>query len=641
MKKSKILFLLVVAGLIFTFGFIKINKVEAADINFVVDSLADDADASLNGVCATSLDECTLRAALEEGNYASSSDRITITFDESILPGTIYVEDNELPTFERDVSIIGPGNNELVIDGTNTNNGVAGLRLWRNVAVTGLKIQNFSEVGIYVSVCDNCYTNDYLTTISSNTFYNNKVGIYIVNGSDDNSSFLVDDNDISESEYEGIVIENDNITTLSNNIIHANNTIGIRLINATNVQIENNQIYNNLLQAITLVSSDSNEINSNNIYNNGHGQMEYWTAGVSAMKYGDTTYDTGIAFSSSDMQTASYVTSEQTIINSIIEEDGAQAGGFDILLASVIQGEQTFYGTLYIPHGVLPNLTVAEMAIANVSPGSTVEAMLQNVLAKSGDIWTYNGIVSGVNGVVVETDGEAVTLATEVVPSLNYNEGYIPIYAISFSGSSSSNILNDNTIVDNNGGILFSGDSTNNTASGGSITSYNYNAVSNTTGTNTLDHVDFDRDNINVISGTLIILPEETSRPSRSSSGSGSSPAIIASFQAEQYQRALNAGLDPTQYLTNPNLNQIPNTTNQTPLFTRTLKYGMTGEDVKQLQIYLNTHGYPLATIGDGSLGHETTYFGLKTKTAVIKFQLANSLVGDGIVGPLTRSKLK
>ncbi len=78
-----------------------------------------------------------------------------------------------------------------------------------------------------------------------------------------------------------------------------------------------------------------------------------------------------------------------------------------------------------------------------------------------------------------------------------------------------------------------------------------------------------------------------------------------------------------------------------TPTFTRNLKYKMEGEDVKALQVYLNTHGYTLATTGVGSLGNETNYFGKLTKKAVIKFQLANKLIGDGIVGPVTKSYFK
>ena len=70
----------------------------------------------------------------------------------------------------------------------------------------------------------------------------------------------------------------------------------------------------------------------------------------------------------------------------------------------------------------------------------------------------------------------------------------------------------------------------------------------------------------------------------------------------------------------------------------RLLKYGMTGADVRSLQIYLNTHGYIIAKSGPGSPGHETTLFGLATKATVIKFQKANHIVpAVGNVGPLTR----
>jgi len=72
--------------------------------------------------------------------------------------------------------------------------------------------------------------------------------------------------------------------------------------------------------------------------------------------------------------------------------------------------------------------------------------------------------------------------------------------------------------------------------------------------------------------------------------------------------------------------------------FRRTLKLKMTGDDVKALQVYLNTHGYIIAKTGAGSTGHETTLFGVLTKKAVMKFQLANDLNPDGIVGVNTFS---
>lgn len=56
------------------------------------------------------------------------------------------------------------------------------------------------------------------------------------------------------------------------------------------------------------------------------------------------------------------------------------------------------------------------------------------------------------------------------------------------------------------------------------------------------------------------------------------------------------------------------------------------GPEVMELQTFLNTAGYgPLVVDGK---------FGGRTKAAVVKFQLANGLKGDGIIGPLTRAIL-
>ena len=84
-----------------------------------------------------------------------------------------------------------------------------------------------------------------------------------------------------------------------------------------------------------------------------------------------------------------------------------------------------------------------------------------------------------------------------------------------------------------------------------------------------------------------------------------------------------------------PTENYTPSTT--LPTLERTLKLKMTGDDVKTLQIFLNTHGFPLTQTGAGSTGHETTLFGKLTDKAVKSFQTKNKLKSDGIVGPITR----
>lgn len=63
--------------------------------------------------------------------------------------------------------------------------------------------------------------------------------------------------------------------------------------------------------------------------------------------------------------------------------------------------------------------------------------------------------------------------------------------------------------------------------------------------------------------------------------------------------------------------------------FTLTLKKGSKGNEVTELQKFLNNAGYNVGT-PDGQ-------FGAKTKATVIKFQTANKLIGDGIVGAKVR----
>jgi len=62
----------------------------------------------------------------------------------------------------------------------------------------------------------------------------------------------------------------------------------------------------------------------------------------------------------------------------------------------------------------------------------------------------------------------------------------------------------------------------------------------------------------------------------------------------------------------------------------RTLRKGMTGEDVRALQLQLIALGYSLAPYGaDGS-------FGGVTRSAVIRFQQDHALAADGVVGRAT-----
>lgn len=72
--------------------------------------------------------------------------------------------------------------------------------------------------------------------------------------------------------------------------------------------------------------------------------------------------------------------------------------------------------------------------------------------------------------------------------------------------------------------------------------------------------------------------------------------------------------------------------------FIENLEKGSFGQEVKKLQEYLNKHGFLVDTIGSGSPGHETTFFGPLTRKALAKFQETHGLPAYGFFGPMTRA---
>jgi peptidoglycan hydrolase-like protein with peptidoglycan-binding domain len=90
---------------------------------------------------------------------------------------------------------------------------------------------------------------------------------------------------------------------------------------------------------------------------------------------------------------------------------------------------------------------------------------------------------------------------------------------------------------------------------------------------------------------------------------------LMAQIQALQAQLAALQGQTGTQPFT----------------FTRDLRFGMRGEDVRALQNYLKSAGYFTAT--------PTGYFGPVTRAAVAAWQAANGLPSTGFFGPLSRAK--
>ena len=73
--------------------------------------------------------------------------------------------------------------------------------------------------------------------------------------------------------------------------------------------------------------------------------------------------------------------------------------------------------------------------------------------------------------------------------------------------------------------------------------------------------------------------------------------------------------------------------------FTRNMTVGTVGEDVRDLQRYLNSHGFVVSVSGPGSPGNETAMFGGATRAALARLQAANGISpAIGYFGPVTRN---
>jgi peptidoglycan hydrolase-like protein with peptidoglycan-binding domain len=93
----------------------------------------------------------------------------------------------------------------------------------------------------------------------------------------------------------------------------------------------------------------------------------------------------------------------------------------------------------------------------------------------------------------------------------------------------------------------------------------------------------------------------------------------------------------PSNTLPQVSVTPSTNSSNPTYSFTRNLKLGMKGLDVKLLQQFLNNNGFPVSKKGVGSKGRENTTFGPATKAALVRFQRANKIPATGFFGVKTR----
>ena len=75
-----------------------------------------------------------------------------------------------------------------------------------------------------------------------------------------------------------------------------------------------------------------------------------------------------------------------------------------------------------------------------------------------------------------------------------------------------------------------------------------------------------------------------------------------------------------------------------TPPFLTNYQLYDRSEDIRSLQQLLNAQGFIVAQSGPGSVGNETSIFGLHTYRTLVDFQSAYGLPVTGYFGPLTRA---
>ena len=108
------------------------------------------------------------------------------------------------------------------------------------------------------------------------------------------------------------------------------------------------------------------------------------------------------------------------------------------------------------------------------------------------------------------------------------------------------------------------------------------------------------------------------------------------SISTADLSKILTPGTSTTAYLNSRTPQSVIVATISEGLFKNTFGVLYTDQEVKKLQMYLNSKGYTLASSGPGSAGQETTYFGIRTKTALMRFQKDHGITATGYFGPIT-----
>jgi parallel beta-helix repeat protein/adhesin HecA-like repeat protein len=229
-------------------------------------------------------------------NYTKIQDAI----NNAVEGDTVFVYDDSSPYYEalqvdRSISLIGEGKLTTIIDGGTIQNASVLNISAEGVVVQGFTLQNSSatewldnDAGIII-IADNVLIKDNIIRDHHNGV---QIGGWVLNTSFEANHCLIEDNEITQNNYFGIMLIYGNYTTISHNRISSNTYGGICLSSYSNSNlitsneiIENdgfgislNYVTNNtVLQnnitgnrgGVYIMDSNKNSIQENNIYRNG------------------------------------------------------------------------------------------------------------------------------------------------------------------------------------------------------------------------------------------------------------------------------------------------------------------------------------------------------------------------------------
>ena len=430
--------------------------------SFVVDSTGDETDLAIDGICATSLGECTLRAAIMEANrYVGTADEITFNIPGSVpVPRFIFI-DSELPPITTATIIRGPNSDGGAIYLEGQGGDYNGLYIWAsNSEIRKLNIRDFGQNGIHVkgltALTGITIAGNYLGTTSTTVNGNGKNGIYFQNVGSSliGGDTAADRNIISKNGNYGILIEGGGVNLVRGNYIGTDQTgtldrgnqfKGIRILNSSGNTIGGstssrcNLISGNESGGVEILGDD-NYVLGNYIGTdvNGTAAIPNGGFGVAVISYGDSVYYgnfiggtipgegnliSGNESSGIQLQKANETTVQGNIIGLNANQTGAipnlkgitLAAGQDNLIGGAVSGAGNVIGgntsngislsntstSLNTVQGNRIGVSISGAAFPNGGSGVTMDNTDYNTLGGTG---TGEGNIIAYNG------GDGVTL---------------------------------------------------------------------------------------------------------------------------------------------------------------------------------------------------------------------------------------